>query len=127
VNLLRLGGCCCEARARKRWGLARIRRKLHRQRRALRSASSTSAPLRGAYGAAAGCAPPWMVVWSTCNGRRLRALSQFPKCRLCGQARQIRKHYGVRGNLPHAAENNASRRKATPMQTFQAAERQVWM
>jgi len=32
-------------------------------------------------------APPWMVVWSTCNGRRLWALRQFPKCRLPGQLR----------------------------------------
>jgi len=58
VNLLRFGGCCCEARTRKRWGFARVRRKLHRQRRALRTASSTSTPLRGACGPAAGCARP---------------------------------------------------------------------
>ena len=32
-------------------------------------------------------APPWMIVWSACNGRCLRALGQFPKCRLYVKAR----------------------------------------
>ena len=47
MNLLRLGGCCCEARASKRWGLARVRRKLHRQRRALRKRLQHLGGLRG--------------------------------------------------------------------------------